>query len=157
VDRPIAALRAVFGPVVRLVGACDPLVAARGDGRIGDAFPGAGPMGGVVSALRAGGEAGVFVLAGDMPGVTPAEVRAVLAAAAGAPQAWAVLAEAGRVHPCFGVYRRGAPEILEARLAAGERGLTGALPVERVARVAVPDRAAANINTVEELRAWAAG
>ena len=155
VDRPIAALRAVYGPRVVLVGACDAAVAGRADGVVADAFPGAGPMGGIVSALRASGGAGIFVLAGDMPGVTAEDVRAVLAGAVAAPGAWAVLAEAGRLHPCFGVYRAGALATLEARLAAGERGLTGALPAERVARVAVAARAAANVNTPGELEGWA--
>ncbi len=53
VDRPIAALREVFGGHVRLVGACHPEVARRGDGVIPDSHPGTGPVGGIVSALEA--------------------------------------------------------------------------------------------------------
>src|SRR5690606_32636942 len=91
VDAPIRALRAVFGPVVAAVGACDPEVAARFDRVIEDRYPGAGPAGGVLSALQATGGA-VFVLAGDLARITEREVRAVMAAAAGAPTAWAVMA-----------------------------------------------------------------
>src|SRR5262245_59553696 len=56
VDRPIAALREVFGARVAVVGECDDEVAQRGDRVITDRFPGVGPIGGIVSALEVGQE-----------------------------------------------------------------------------------------------------
>lgn len=148
VERPIAALREVFGPRVKVVGACHPEVAAAADGVIEDLHPGQGPMGGIVSALAAWGGP-VFVLAGDMPGVTAEDVRAVAEAAEGG--AWAVLASCGTVHPCFGVYGPGARPTLEALLAEGRGRLTGALPAARVVLVGRPAAACGNVNTPGEL------
>jgi molybdopterin-guanine dinucleotide biosynthesis protein A len=53
VDRPIGALRAVFGARVAVVGECDAGVAARADMVIEDTRPGVGPIGGILSALEA--------------------------------------------------------------------------------------------------------
>src|SRR5438552_9917188 len=101
IDAPIRALREVFGSPVAAVGECDPDVAARFDRIIPDLHPGAGPIGGIVSALKSAGKA-VFVLAGDLPRITPGVVRAVAGAAETNPWAWAVMAQGarGKVEPC---------------------------------------------------------
>lgn len=150
VMRPIAALREVFGARVALVGEAHPDVLAAGDEAVADGRPGMGPMGGLASALR--GEEAVFVLAGDMPGVTAEDVRKVLAAAAEAPQAWAVLAATNREHPCFGLYRRECLATLEEHLSAGRLGMTGALPRERVVFTPCSKEAVRNVNTPADLR-----
>lgn len=153
VDRPIGALRAVFGRHVALVGDCDAAVRSRADLHWPDLHPGAGPAGGVLTALeRAGGD--VFVLAGDMAAVTEATVRRVLAAAGGAPEAWVVLGRTDRPEPCLGVYRRDMAEVLRGRLADGAEprlSLHDAPPAGRVAWAAVDAAEAANVNRPEDL------
>lgn len=151
-QRPIDALREVFGRRVRLVGECHGDLLALGDGVIRDEYPGVGPLGGIVSALRAGDHA-VFVLAGDMPGVTSADVAGVLAAAERDGEAWAVLAATDHPHPCFGLYRSGSLATLQARLGAGEYRLTDALPAGRVRLVPSAARAVANVNRPSDLNA----
>lgn len=152
VDAPIGALREVFGPRVAAVGACDAEVAARANLVIADRYPGAGPAGGILSAIEARPSGGVFVLAGDLLLVTPAVVRAVLAAAAHSPDALAVLARTDRslVEPCIGLYRADAAPYLRAVVQSGAP-LHGAIPVERRIGVAIDDGPARNVNTPDDL------
>ncbi len=152
VDVPIAALRAVFGSCVLLVGECDVEVAARGDGVMRDEFPGVGPIGGIVSALRQ--EGAVLVLPGDLPRVSERVVREIRLVAERSPGAWAVLARTDRLEPCVGVYRAAALEPLMERVRGGNgprRSLHDALPERHVALVDVAAAALANANTPEEL------
>lgn len=164
VDRPVAALREVFGPRVAALGACDPEVAARFDRIIKDCHPGAGPIGGIISALAAAGGP-VFVLAGDLAAVTAEEVRAVVEVwvqssgrpspagckpappGAGAAPLLAIMACTDRPEPCCALYTPEALAILQARLARGERRLHDALRADRVELVPVPRERLANINT----------
>lgn len=149
-QRPIDALRGVFGTRVKLVGGCHGDLLALADGVIRDDYPGVGPLGGIISALHAHAGA-VFVLAGDMPGATGADVARVLAAAERDSEAWAVLATTDHPHPCFGLYRSGSLPTLRSRLEAGEYRLTDALPVGRVCLVPCSARAVANINRPTDL------
>ncbi len=150
IDRPITALREVFGNVVALVGACHESLAARADAVIEDRYPGAGPAGGILSALEmTGGD--VFVLAGDLARIDAATVRAVLSASEEDPRAWAVLARAGKIEPCIGVYRVPMITVLGARLGAGLRSLHDAAPADHRRTVDVDARAVINANTPDDL------
>lgn len=150
VSIPIAALREVFGPRVHLVGLCDDAVAALGDFLLPDAEPGAGPIGGILTALEALGGS-VFVLAGDMPRIDASTIRAVLSEATRCQQADAILAACdGRVHPCVGVYRASAATHLRRALARGEHAIHRALGSAQVHGVDVPRAALANINTLQD-------
>jgi molybdopterin-guanine dinucleotide biosynthesis protein A len=156
VDRPIRVLREVFGRRVAAVGECDPEVAARADLVIVDAHPGAGPIGGIVSALAAV-EGDVLVLSGDLPRVNAGVIRSILVAATAKPEAWAVLAASeGRIEPCIGMYKHGdrgaAVARLRERLASGRRSLHDALPADRVVLVEVDASVTVNANTPEALR-----
>ncbi|MEZ6232890.1 MAG: molybdenum cofactor guanylyltransferase [Phycisphaerales bacterium] len=123
VSRPIAALRRAFGTQVVLVGDCDPRVAPLADRHLPDAYPDAGPMGGIATALRAL-ERDVLVAAGDMPGLTPNAIESLLAAARSNANAIAIVAECnGRPHPCFAIYRWCAAPSLHASLDDGRRSL----------------------------------
>lgn len=151
VERPIEALRSVFGPRVKLVGACHESVAVRGDGVLIDCHPGIGPLGGIVSALEACGSS-IFVLAGDMPSCDSAMIHAILEAAARAPASvLAVLAMTDQLHPCVGIYFRGALEPMRAQIRAGAFALARALPDACVLRVPCSPRAVANVNTRDEM------
>lgn len=151
VQHPIDALRAVFGPRVMVVGACDQRVRALADGDLPDLHPGAGPIGGIVSAL-ASTRWPVFVLAGDMPMFGRDEVHAVLSAQR-PPDALAAWAWSGRAHPCAGVYEPASLDILRAALAAGRHALVNALPLDRVVRVPIHASRTLNVNTPADARA----
>ncbi len=161
IDVPIAALRSVFGPRVAIVGRCAPEVASRGDlawpddPALGD--PPTGPAAGVLTALKRSGR-DVFVLAGDMPAITPATILRVLESASGNPEAWAVLGRSLRgIEPCLGLYRQPMSEVLRGRLAAAppRRSLHDAAPTDRLVTVLIDDAAARNINAPGDLGATA--
>ncbi len=152
VDRPIAALRALFGPRVALVGACDRDVATRADLVFEDHYPGCGPAGGILSALeQCTGD--VFVLAGDLPHISAVVVQHILDEAQSRPSVWAVLADADGLQPCIGLYRQTLRRRLTERLAAGVASLHDLTPTEHLHRVVTERRAAANVNTLNDWRA----
>lgn len=154
VDRPIVALRAVFGPRVALVGRCDPAVASRADTLITDPLDDRGPLSGIVTALRTA-RSDIFVLAGDLPLIEAAIVRAVMAASQSAPFALAVLAHSGHLEPCIGLYRFAALDALTTHLESGRRSLHNALDPAIVHSVPVPPRLCLNINHLHDLSALA--
>lgn len=146
VQRPIDALREVFGPRVKLVGHCHASLLPLGDGTLPDLHPHIGPIGGIASAL-VGSRCSIFVLAGDMPSFTSTEIRRLLAKAETArTPAWAVLASADGVHPCAGVYTLDALPILQARIARDEHGLMHAIPEPHRLLVECPAHTLANVN-----------
>ncbi len=150
VDRPIAALRAVFGARVAAVGDAEPEVSARADVVLPDRYPGAGPAGGIVTALEWSGT-DVLVLAGDLPEVTEASVRALMERADDHRDALACLARTRKTEPCIGIYRAQSAGLLTERLSQGWRSLHDALPPERVELVRIPDREARNVNSQADL------
>ncbi|MBL9148882.1 MAG: molybdenum cofactor guanylyltransferase [Phycisphaerae bacterium] len=152
VDRPIAALRAAFGPRVVLVGACNAEIRLRGDDWLDEEGPAArGPAAGIAAALRRGSD--VFVLAGDLPSVTEAVVELVLDVAAQHPDALAALARTDRVEPCVGLYRRAALPFLDACLEDPRGALMRAIPEARLALVDVDPTHLRNVNRPEDLAA----
>lgn len=161
VDRPLGVLREVFGARVAAVGVggvggaggCDPRIAAKFDRCIDDRWPGAGPVAGILSALEWHGGP-VFVLAGDMPGVTATAVRRIIErAATESARAGAVLAMTSEIQPCFGVYFPCARAALRRGIgAAKSRPLHEVLSELDVLSVDVAAREARNINTPADLR-----
>lgn len=145
VQRPISVLRAVFGPRVKLVGDCHPSIMPLADGVIADEYPGIGPMGGILSALRCWGGP-VLVLAGDMPSMTADAIRGLITAGGKGDGVAAVLAVTDRLHPCVGVYTQLAHPFLEQRLGECQRRLADALPEHMVLRVRVNPDLVSNIN-----------
>jgi molybdopterin-guanine dinucleotide biosynthesis protein A len=106
------------------------------------------PLAGVVHALRRAGGRGVLVCAGDLPLVTPADLRALI----GAPRGRAAVARGGgRVQPLLARYETTALAALEAGLPdAPATAAVGALePIE----VDVPGGSLLNVNTSEDLAA----
>ncbi len=152
VQRPIEALRRVFGPRVKLVGDCDGAIIPLADGIITDSHPGMGPMGGIISALRACGGP-VFVLAGDMPAFTHEHVWLILQAACANPHAVAVLAATDQIHPCAALYQPLALQLLSERAARGEFKMQTAIEPSRMILVPIADEAVANINHPTDISA----
>jgi molybdopterin-guanine dinucleotide biosynthesis protein A len=154
IDRVASALREVAGGVL-LVGA-PPAVAATLPGcqAVSDESPGNGPLGAIVTALRAAG-GDTLVVAWDMPFVTAEILRPLLAAPAGAE---AVLWENdGFVEPLCALYRFAALEPLATAFTEGERSPRAALDMLRVhvlTRVASDETSPfTSVNTAEQLDA----
>jgi len=151
VDHPIGVLRDVFGPRVAVVGRCDDRVRARADAVLADPYPGTGPIGGVLAALEGSGSA-VFVLAGDLPAITPGSVRRIMACAADSPGALAVLARSDRIEPCIGLYReRIVPSLVAAMAQQPQPALHAVLSAAKVELVPVDPAEARNVNRPSDL------
>jgi molybdopterin-guanine dinucleotide biosynthesis protein A len=157
VDVPIAALRAAVGGPVTLVGRCAADVACRGDLHLIEERAGAGPLAGVVAALRASGT-DTLVLAGDLPAIDAGSLAAILAANEGEGDgptlAFMACAGAdGRAEPCVALYRFAALPALAQRLAEEpSAGLGRALPAERIRLVPISAAALRNANRPDDLR-----
>lgn len=106
------------------------------------------PATGIAHALeRAGGS--VLVCAADMPFVTADACRTLVREAAAAPDAPAIVAEAGgRLQPVFGVYR---PTALGSLRAAGDAPLTRLVEALAPVLVAFAPAIVRSINTREDL------
>ena len=151
VERPINALRAVFGPRVLLVGDCDPSLLPLADGLIPDQHPGVGPIGGVISALAHTSSA-VFIVAGDMPAIDTPTILALVTAFTTNSTALTIFACDPSPHPTMAIYRAGSLPILRDKLARHERALHSALPGERVVLVPCDPRALTNVNSQSDVR-----
>lgn len=103
------------------------------------------PLAGLVAGLRAATTELCLVVPVDCPGLTPA---ALLALAAAARDVDVAVPQSG---PLPGAYQRSALPVLERRLAAGELKLRDALDELRVATVEFPSEILANVNTPEDL------
>jgi molybdopterin-guanine dinucleotide biosynthesis protein A len=108
-----------------------------------DGFDVRAPIAGVAAALRRAPTDVVVVLPTDLPGVTPAFLHRLAAAAADA-----AVPETG---PLPGAYRRSALPVLERRIAAGELALRDALAELDVRIVAADPAELVNVNTPEDL------
>ena len=108
------------------------------------------PAAGVAYALERAADS-VLVCAADMPFVTPETCRRLAEAAAAAPEAPAVVAEAaGWLQPTFAVYR---PAALQALRASGDAQLIRVVEALSPALVALSARAMRSVDTPEALAA----
>ena len=117
-----------------------------------DAYPGEGPLGGILTALRHASPDWNLVVACDMPGLTADFLRALLEAAERTDaRALAPAGPSGRPEPLCAVYHRGALPALEAAFSGGARKASAAL--EAVGAAVLPIQEIAyfqNVNTPEE-------
>lgn len=122
---------------------------------LADRTPGAGPAGGLETALSHTTADWNLVLACDMPAVSPQFLRGLLDAAAQcAADALIPAGPSGRPEPLCAVYHRRCAAPLRRALDAGVRQVTAALAGLHVAAWPVMDAAwFENLNTPEE---WAA-
>ena len=120
---------------------------------IADIVPGCGPLGGLHAALTSARSDVLFLVACDMPYVSPALVEHLLSLAG---EADAVVPQTERgYHPLCAVYTRACLEPAAARLADRRLKLRELLdgvrarivPAEDIRRFGDPDRLLANVNT----------
>lgn len=159
VARAADALRGHFARVILIAEDAEPY-AFLGLPCFPDRIPGLGPLGGVLTALRATQHPWVFVAGCDMPLLDGGLARAIVAAARETDQA-VIPRVGGRLHPLHAAYRYDLTHALEVRRVAGERALHRIL--ESVPRREVSEdeirawgystESLANVNTPEELRA----
>ncbi|MEY3230893.1 MAG: hypothetical protein RL689_982 [Planctomycetota bacterium] len=155
IDRPLRALSSVFGPRVVLAGHSAGLL-DRAWATLSDRTAGMGPLGGILTALDAFPK-GVFVLAGDLPDITPRTIESIcLRLHVGRPAA--VLARTDRVEPCIGVYLPAARPWLAAAAARWSKGLAmpplhSVIPPRLRVEVAIAPGEARNVNRPEDLAA----
>jgi molybdopterin-guanine dinucleotide biosynthesis protein A len=151
--------------LARLDSVCDPVMVASGDlelttsGRIvvTDAEPDSGPLGGLVSALRASPHPLLAVVAVDLPWVDP-ELLALLAAAIGDHDVAVCETDHG-IEPLHAVYARSLLEAAEVAMVSEDRSIrrliarSNALYLsENEWRTAgISDAFTRNVNTPEDL------
>lgn len=117
---------------------------------VADEWPGEGPLGGVLTALRST-VLDVVVAACDLADLTGPDIVAVLGAGAAAGVDVAVASD-GRRQPSLARWNRTSLEIADRAFGAGERSLRGVLDL--LATVDVPVRAGAlrDLDTPDDLR-----
>jgi len=134
------------------------LYAAFPFGVIPDEYPGEGPLGGILTALRNTRADWNLVVACDMPGLAADFLTRLLAAAeqAGA-EALLPVGPSGRPEPLCAVYHRRALSGLQAAFDAGQRKVTAALAGIRTERLPVGEiEMFQNVNTPEDWAAYGA-
>lgn len=124
-----------------------------------DETPGLGPLGGLVSGLKAARTPWLFMVACDMPNLDPNVIARVVSERG--PGVTAVVPEsAGGLESCHALYARAALPAIEAAMAEGERAphrLFRRLHARIVAKddIAALDptfRSLANLNTPDDLK-----
>lgn len=139
------ALSAAGATVVVAVGGSTEDLAAAGLETVADDAAGAGPLGGVITALRhVGGHPVVAVLSCDLLAPDPGLVRDLVEALHAGTADVVVPVVQGRAQWTHAVWRRHALRSLEDAFAAGERSLVGSVTGLRLDLIEVddPDRTA---------------
>ncbi len=125
---------------------------------IPDLYPGAGPLGAILTALHHTSADWNLVAACDMPELSGEFLRLLVEATKGsAADAVVPMGPSGRPEPLCAVYHRGSRAALGRALGRGIRSVRGALEDLRVAFVSVPEVTPfQNVNTPEDWAAYAA-
>lgn len=125
-----------------------------------DEYPGEGPLGGIITALRhvsqeqaLQADARVVILACDLPGVCASSVAAVLGVMDSHPRAQVcVAAQRGRLEPLHAVWRSSALPQVEAAFGAGERAVHAVIEsIEAVVVEGLDDAWLRNVNSPDDL------
>ena len=148
-DRVATALRAGCADVV----AIGPAERAGAQQPVADLFPGEGPVGGLITALREAERRGcehVFVTACDLAFLDAETVRRLLAASGMAVDS-VVAAQTDRVEPLCAVWPVSAAARIEQIFTDGERAMHRVLDALTVTIVSVPAAALRNVNTPDDL------
>jgi molybdenum cofactor guanylyltransferase len=149
IDRVATALRSVVGDLLIVSARPDADAWIPGVRVVRDERPGLGPLGGIVTALRAT-HGDVLAVGWDMPFLSPRLLAPLLR---GMPDAPIVLWRCGGVlQPLCGLYRAHALPALDAALASGERRLGRiALALDAEQLTADDPTAFLNVNTPPDL------
>ena len=125
---------------------------------IPDRYPGAGPLGAILTALHHTSADWNLVAACDMPGLSAEFLTLLIDAAAGRPaDALVPAGPSGHPEPLCAVYHRRSRQALEGTLRRGVRSVRAALESLRAAVVSVPEVTPfQNVNTPEDWAAYAA-
>jgi len=124
-------------------------IEALGLGWHADQYPGAGPLGGIITALRVMAGDIVVVVATDLVALTPPIIEAIVAGLT--PEADVALADSGRLEPLCGAWRRRAEPLLSAAFAAGDRAVHAVLADLTVVTVRVDPDTLRNANSPSDL------
>jgi molybdopterin-guanine dinucleotide biosynthesis protein A len=120
---------------------------------IPDDFPGEGPLGGIVTALRHTSAEWNLVAACDMPGLSRGFLEELLAAAENNRRSTVPVGPSGRLEPLCAVWRRDSLGVLETAFRSGIRKVGSACESLRMAVYPVAEVAHfQNVNTPED---WA--
>jgi len=151
-------VRTVTAPVIVVAGVADQYALPGRVRVIGDLYPNAGPLGGIVTGLKAVDAGYHLITACDMPFLRPELLHRLLKEAEGYDGA--VPEVNGRPEPLCAVYHSRCAERLRASLESGERAVHRALQSLSIRHVeedrlrqADPDLVSfTNLNTPEEYR-----
>ena len=114
-----------------------------------DAYPGEGPLGGVITALKSASHDAVVVLSCDMPFITPAVISSLVTAL---PDAQATVGRTDRLNwLCAAWSKSECLATLQGVWKRNERAVHRAAVLLDVAEVPVPAVAVRNINSPEDL------
>ena len=158
-QRAVSTLEAVSDAVF-VVAPADRQYELHDAARLGDRWPGAGPLGGILTALEAIRQGTVLVLACDYPFVSTAVVKALLDHRPDCPSVVACEAQSlggSRIHPLVGRYDAGywLPRFRDA-FDAGDRSMRQALEHGVICELTVAEEvggpnALLNLNTAVDL------
>jgi molybdopterin-guanine dinucleotide biosynthesis protein A len=150
VDRVLIALRSVFPKILIATNTPEEYHSLSGE-VLRDDLPFRGPLSGILSALQKVSTPYAFVAACDMPLLNPGTIRGIVAAGLGYPAA--VPCHAGGREYLMGLYSR---ELIPGIRQALGRGIFSmhefCAGVAGLRWVPIAPEAAANVNTVEDLR-----
>ena len=141
---------------------CDPVVTIGGDAsglqRLGlatvpDMFPGEGPLGGVVTALRWCPERPIMVVACDLPLLSGEVLVAMFEAAQEHPDVDVIVAATGRIEPLCAIWRPTAVPVIVARFELGDRAVHRVIGHLHSWVVEVPQLTMTNVNLPADLPA----
>ncbi len=122
-----------------------------------DAYPGEGPLGGILTALAHSADAWNLIAACDMPGLTVDFLRGLFdRAELAAADVLVPMLPSGHLEPLCAIYHIRAAPALERAFAAGVRKIAEAFESVRTCRLEVPESAMFhNVNTPEDWEAYA--
>ena len=116
---------------------------------VADTWPGAGPLGGLHTALSAAGT-DVLLLGCDMPWVSTEALRWLIAERT--VHSGGVVAERERIEPLFAVYPASSCTEIKGRLERGERSLMGLIRLLGLPTVRAPDALWRSLDDADEPR-----